>query len=160
MTDPRNRSEWYWRRMEAIIRDNYECQECGALGGRRGDTRLHVHHETPVSDGGENDPENLVTLCPMCHVGHPGKLVPTAESPGDTPCPHPDCDRELQGEDGVRSHYARVHGKPYPWRDWGYETLTCEQCGDEYEKPADEADGSRFCSRKCLNQYQSETRRK
>jgi predicted HTH transcriptional regulator len=65
---PRTTTEdWKWRRREAIIRDDYACQECGDQGGPKGDARLEVHHETPVSEGGSDDLENLTTLCTSCH---------------------------------------------------------------------------------------------
>ena len=60
--------EWKWRRREAIIRDDYACQECGAFGGPEGDAELHVHHETPVAEGGSDDLANLTTLCKPCHM--------------------------------------------------------------------------------------------
>jgi 5-methylcytosine-specific restriction endonuclease McrA len=44
--------EWKWRRREAIIRDSYACQDCGARGGLEGDVRLEVHHIQPVAKGG------------------------------------------------------------------------------------------------------------
>ena len=59
--------EWKWRRREAIIRDEYECQGCGAKGGPEGDSFLHVHHEAPKNDGGSDDLDNLTTLCKSCH---------------------------------------------------------------------------------------------
>lgn len=65
---PRTAStEWKWRRAEVIIRDDYTCQECGDVGGPEGDVELHVHHITPISDGGGDDPQNLMTLCKDCH---------------------------------------------------------------------------------------------
>jgi 5-methylcytosine-specific restriction endonuclease McrA len=60
-------AEWKWRRREAIIRDDYTCNECGAEGGPKGNARLQVHHITPVGDGGSDDLENLETLCSECH---------------------------------------------------------------------------------------------
>lgn len=60
-------TEWKWRRREAIIRDDYECQECGAKGGPEGDADLEVHHVEPASEGGSDDLENLTTLCKDCH---------------------------------------------------------------------------------------------
>lgn len=49
------------------IRDNYTCQECG---GKK--TLLHVHHKEPLSKGGSNDFDNLITLCMECHTNkHP-----------------------------------------------------------------------------------------
>ncbi|EMA04274.1 HNH endonuclease [Haloarcula vallismortis] len=62
--------EWKWRRREAIIRDDYTCQECGVKGGPDGDVQLHVHHQTPAAEGGRNDLENLETLCASCHRSH------------------------------------------------------------------------------------------
>lgn len=62
--------EWKWRRREAIIRDEYTCQECGAKGGPEGDAGLEVHHITPVAEGGSDDLENLETLCSDCHHEH------------------------------------------------------------------------------------------
>lgn len=46
----------------------YVCEfDCGPV--------LIVHHIKPISEGGTNDPEWLVTLCPNCHaVVH--KLAP------------------------------------------------------------------------------------
>lgn len=68
--------------MEVIVRDDYECQDCGSLGGRRGDTKLHVHHKTPVMEGGTNNLENLTTLCESCHwVRHHTEKKPWAQEP-------------------------------------------------------------------------------
>jgi len=66
---PRTVTEaWKWRRREAIIRDEYTCQECGAKGGPEGDAELHAHHLTPAAEGGADDAENLETLCKCCHL--------------------------------------------------------------------------------------------
>ncbi|MBI4300272.1 MAG: HNH endonuclease [Chloroflexi bacterium] len=43
-------------------RDRYRCTQCGAS-----DVELHVHHIVPLSQGGSNDPDNLITLCDYCH---------------------------------------------------------------------------------------------
>jgi len=59
--------DWDTRRRQIYKRDAYECQECGAMGGQFGDTELHCHHRTPISQGGSHEPENLVTLCRDCH---------------------------------------------------------------------------------------------
>lgn len=53
-------------RKEILERDDCTCQECGHLGDPD-DGSLHVHHITPRSQGGSNDPENLKTLCSDCH---------------------------------------------------------------------------------------------
>lgn len=59
--------EWKWRRREIIIRDDYTCQECGVRGGPKGNADLEVHHITPASKGGSDEPANLETLCMECH---------------------------------------------------------------------------------------------
>jgi len=46
-------------------RDSFKCQVCH---GKSGDTRLEVHHLTPVSKGGSNHPDNLATVCHKCHT--------------------------------------------------------------------------------------------
>lgn len=60
--DVRDSYKWEIVREEVLERDRKRCQECGA------DTELHVHHITPLSEGGEPfDKSNLVTLCKTCH---------------------------------------------------------------------------------------------
>ena len=55
--------DWANRRQNILRRDNYVCQECGSDNA----DSLHVHHKTPLSEGGSNNSENLVTLCSECH---------------------------------------------------------------------------------------------
>lgn len=75
-----------WNRMKNAVlrRDRYQCQECGAMFGKRqrkvfdpslrrgrGGYRwesLEVHHIIPRSKGGSDHPGNLMTLCPSCHI--------------------------------------------------------------------------------------------
>lgn len=59
--------EWKWRRREAIIRDDYTCQECGVQGGPKGGAQLEVHHNQPVAEGGGDHLDNLEVLCGDCH---------------------------------------------------------------------------------------------
>lgn len=53
-----------WRELrEAIFsRDGYTCQYCGAYA-----VNLQCDHVIPISRGGSNDPENLVTACQRCN---------------------------------------------------------------------------------------------
>jgi hypothetical protein len=37
---------------------------------------LDIHHLVQVSDGGQNDPHNLLPLCPNCHSLHHGGHIP------------------------------------------------------------------------------------
>ena len=51
-------------RTEVLRRDGFACQICGAAGK---DAELEVHHQTPISEGGTDNPENLITVCVDCH---------------------------------------------------------------------------------------------
>ena len=66
-----------------LRRDNFTCQDCGEI--HRGmneygvelpvsDGELEVHHIEPVSEGGQDNPENLITLCKACHKERHRKL--------------------------------------------------------------------------------------
>jgi hypothetical protein len=48
-------------------RDNLQCQVCG---DRKGSPYcvLRGHHITPRSQGGPDIPENVITLCDLCHA--------------------------------------------------------------------------------------------
>ena len=57
------------KQREVILkRDDYTCRDCGRNGepGLRADC-VQVHHVVRRADGGTNDPNNLVTLCGVCH---------------------------------------------------------------------------------------------
>jgi len=49
---------------ELIRSGEDECSVCGF------DCKavLHLHHNVPVGNGGDNSPENLSILCPNCHA--------------------------------------------------------------------------------------------
>jgi 5-methylcytosine-specific restriction endonuclease McrA len=55
---------WRALRLEALRRDGFRCQDCGARG------RLEVHHVRSVREAPELgfDLANLKSLCPSCHV--------------------------------------------------------------------------------------------
>lgn len=74
-------SDWSSRRKRVYRRDNYECQNCGAKGGPKGDAELHAHHIVPKSKGGTHKVSNLKTVCKGCHDAiHTNKSAPTADS--------------------------------------------------------------------------------
>lgn len=59
-------------RQYVLFRDNYTCQCCKAYG--KG-VKLHVHHRETRKTGG-NAPDNLITLCDLCHGAiHSGKIA-------------------------------------------------------------------------------------
>jgi 5-methylcytosine-specific restriction endonuclease McrA len=53
-----------YKRLKAIVfkRDNYTCRYCGQVGGK-----LEADHVIPISKGGANDLDNLVTSCRKCN---------------------------------------------------------------------------------------------
>ncbi len=55
-------SRWRRIRKEILERDDYTCQACGI----RSEKYMEVHHIN--GDHTDNRPENLATLCPMCHA--------------------------------------------------------------------------------------------
>lgn len=70
-------------RFEIFKRDDFTCQYCGR---RSPDVVLEVDHIIPVSDGGLDDPINLMTSCWDCNHGKaavPLNQVLTGEDPHD-----------------------------------------------------------------------------
>lgn len=57
---------FYNVRQYVFHRDGYTCQCCGAHGK---DVKLHAHHLESRKTGG-NAPDNLVTVCDLCHEKH------------------------------------------------------------------------------------------
>ena len=59
-------------KMMVRARDNYICQHCK---GKKKDDRINVHHIVFRSNGGSDEPENLIILCKTCHDAlHAGKI--------------------------------------------------------------------------------------
>jgi len=59
--------QYGFENMKAYIRhrDGYTCQHCK---GKTKDKRLEIHHIIFRSNGGTNQPSNLITLCATCHA--------------------------------------------------------------------------------------------
>ncbi len=53
--------DWPAAKAFTLARDDYKCQQCGA------DDSLEVHHWEPYFISFDNHPDNLVTLCRLCH---------------------------------------------------------------------------------------------
>jgi len=74
--------DWSARRRAAFVRDEFQCQHCGAEGGQYGDASLECHHILPRRIGGSHELENLLTLCETCH-----KQIHRGET-GSSVCEH------------------------------------------------------------------------
>ena len=70
-------------RNHILRRDKYTCQICGEFHGcfspygvplPTTDGQLDVHHVIRVCDGGDDSPDNLMTVCRKCHkkIHHKG----------------------------------------------------------------------------------------
>ena len=89
------------QRFEIFKRDHFTCQYCGK---QPPDVVLVVDHITPVCEGGDTSPENLITACETCNQGKAGVLL------GQVPV-RPDADLmylELQQELGELRRYQAV----------------------------------------------------
>ena len=69
-------------RFQVLARDRYRCRWCAATGP------LELHHVRKRSQGRDDKPENLLTLCRFCHerTDRPyrkGRLVVTPLPSGD-----------------------------------------------------------------------------
>jgi hypothetical protein len=56
-----NAKVWARTRQQVLTRDNTRCRMCGSA------RTLEIHHMVPRVKGGSNLPDNLITLCSMCH---------------------------------------------------------------------------------------------
>ncbi|MHA1169151.1 MAG: HNH endonuclease [Candidatus Ranarchaeia archaeon] len=85
-------------------RDQRKCAGCG-----RSDVPLHVHHIVPLSKGGSNTEDNLITLCSMCHNSiHREKEHYSEYAPMDSCYYCSNCDRYYSIE------YARNNNEKCP----------------------------------------------
>jgi hypothetical protein len=59
-------------RFEILKRDGFRCRYCGATAAQ---TMLHVDHVLALSEGGADDPANLVAACSGCNLGKSNKPI-------------------------------------------------------------------------------------
>ena len=74
--------------VKQLLSQQQQCQHCG-----KGGKGLEVDHQVPLSQGGRDEPNNLVVLCKQCHrertnryresllatVSRQGKLKPATQ---------------------------------------------------------------------------------
>lgn len=71
------------------------------------------------------------------------------EVPEESEVRCPTCGRDdFKNELGMKRHHAYKHGTSL-----STVTLTCVNCGGDYERRQDQADNSRFCSKKCQRDW-------
>ncbi len=64
------KSRWEPLRQTVFQRDDFTCAYCGVRGGR-----LECDHVIPISRGGTNEVDNLVTACCDCNRSKRAKLL-------------------------------------------------------------------------------------
>ena len=60
-------------KFEIMHRDNFTCQYCGKT--KDDGVTLHIDHKIPVSKGGTDKFDNLVTACSECNFGKSNKII-------------------------------------------------------------------------------------
>lgn len=66
----KNVKKWYRIINYIFVRDNYTCTYCGKVGGK-----LECDHIVPISKGGNDEFDNLVTSCRKCNRQKKDKSV-------------------------------------------------------------------------------------
>ena len=61
-------------RFDVLEKDNFTCQYCGAKATDE-NVLLEIDHIIPVSKGGDNNIENLITSCKKCNIGKSAKKL-------------------------------------------------------------------------------------
>lgn len=62
-------------RAKVLERDKYTCRDCGASPRKDPEVNLHIHHILPVSQGGKDEMNNLITNCNDCNQGKSDVIV-------------------------------------------------------------------------------------
>lgn len=65
----RNRTINQKDKLKVIKRDHYTCVKCGRSPATERGCILHIDHIIPFSKGGNNEINNLQTLCDKCNLG-------------------------------------------------------------------------------------------
>ncbi|MDT2805260.1 HNH endonuclease [Vagococcus lutrae] len=61
------------KRFEVLTRDFYTCQYCGIFAG---EMEMELDHIVPISKGGTNEKDNLLTACVICNNGKSDRVLP------------------------------------------------------------------------------------
>jgi hypothetical protein len=71
INEPGTKSNYTNVRYFVMARDQYQCQ----YNNSHDNNLLEVHHKIPRSEGGSDNPSNLITLCSHCHNLHHQGLI-------------------------------------------------------------------------------------
>jgi len=125
---------WSYLKELALKRDGNHCQVSGCPSR----VTLHVHHKTPVAQGGEHVPDNLVTLCDFHHALEPyeghERIWGTIKTRYFTIVrAHTRRNRASFGYHQVRAHVRRLELVSADELDEvkRYYSLSCPSCGSE-----------------------------
>lgn len=90
-------------RFEVFKRDGFQCKYCGETPPK---VILHIDHIHPVSDGGSNNIDNLVTACRSCNLGKSN--IPLSEIPKSL---KEKAEEIAEKEAQIKAYYAVVSAK-------------------------------------------------
>lgn len=63
------------RRLRIYERDNFRCRYCGQSPANSSEVKLTLDHFIPISRGGTNNEDNLLTCCFTCNVKKGTKIL-------------------------------------------------------------------------------------
>ena len=91
-------------RFAIFDRDGFTCKYCGS----QSDTvTLHIDHILPVSKGGTNSQENLVTSCADCNLGKSNKIVGVVASIDYLKMKQHFSEQQMAAKESIKAHKNR-----------------------------------------------------
>ena len=119
-------------RFEIFKRDSFTCQYCGC---HPPGIVLEIDHVIPVSEGGENDEENLVTSCFDCNRGKSNRsLASTPESIAA----RMEREKEIEAQVKAYTKLIRERKERVESEAWQVVSVFCEEHGDQEKFEAGE----------------------
>jgi 5-methylcytosine-specific restriction endonuclease McrA len=68
-----HKTPWFKLRFKILTRDNFACRYCGRSVKEK--VILQIDHIIPLSKGGTNNHNNLITACKECNLGKSDVLL-------------------------------------------------------------------------------------
>ena len=120
-----NKEHFHNTREEALLRDQFRCQDCGRT--EKDGIELHAHHQQQRWRGGSDSTENLLSLCRDCHVERHGEKRKNPPRKNAVQCPHDDCRRYFDTLPDMKRHFSNSHGRFW---ESDYKIVDCPTCGE------------------------------